>query len=241
MADTGIVLLAVPDKRFCFDYFRPVTLTGEVIAAHRDARTRHTRLTAFSQIAYSSTTDHGTWWGQHEIQGLTLVYSALDDAHKSMLELDEAGEYVDYHAWVFTPSSFQLILLELNALGYIALKVDAVFPVSGCEFIVHLRRCEEREMDGSALAARRRDLLLQHIRELAACTDFLRPVSEGGCGEMQVDIGELQGRCDAQANEIAELRAQVAALRDSTSWRLTAPMRGAKTLLRRAKQWIPTK
>jgi len=49
----GTVILAVPDKRYCFDYFRPITLTSDIVEAHLEKRTRHSRRTAFEHHAYT--------------------------------------------------------------------------------------------------------------------------------------------------------------------------------------------
>jgi predicted SAM-dependent methyltransferase len=46
----GILSLVVPDKRFCFDYFQSVSLTGDVHDAHSEQRSRHTRKTAFKRL-----------------------------------------------------------------------------------------------------------------------------------------------------------------------------------------------
>jgi len=47
LCPSGIVILAIPDKRYCFDYFRPLTTTGEVLCASASRRSRHTRRIIF--------------------------------------------------------------------------------------------------------------------------------------------------------------------------------------------------
>lgn len=228
IADTGKVLLAVPDKRFCFDYFRPMQLTGEVLSAHLTGRTRHSKLTAFSQTAYTSRSEHGNCWGQVQVQDFTLVHSRIEDAHVAMLKLDESGVYVDHHAWAFTPGSFQLIVLELNALGYLELSVDTALPAAGCEFIVHLRRSLERERDGKELAARRKNLLLQHTRDLAECVEFWGSGLRQEGAHEAASVSEQETRCEALEKQITELMGQIDELVHSTSWRITAPLRALK-------------
>ena len=44
----GLLSLAVPDKRFCFDYFMPLSLTGESLVAFGGIRTRHTRTSNYN-------------------------------------------------------------------------------------------------------------------------------------------------------------------------------------------------
>ena len=47
----GVVVLAVPDKRYCFDYFQPPTTTGQVLDAHAKHRQRHSGERAFDHFA----------------------------------------------------------------------------------------------------------------------------------------------------------------------------------------------
>ena len=42
LAPDGVLLLAIPDKRHCFDVFQPLTTTGSVLQAHLDGRIRPT-------------------------------------------------------------------------------------------------------------------------------------------------------------------------------------------------------
>ena len=45
----------------------------------------------------------------------------------------ELPDYVDAHAWTFTPSSFELLILELRALGLLDLAVERIVeaPLTG--------------------------------------------------------------------------------------------------------------
>jgi Methyltransferase domain len=52
LAASGVMILAIPDKRFCFDYFRPLALTGDLLASHSIRRTRHSKQTVFNNAAY---------------------------------------------------------------------------------------------------------------------------------------------------------------------------------------------
>jgi hypothetical protein len=53
---------------------------------------------------------------------------------------DEAGvgEYVDVHGWVFTPSSFECLILELHGLGLIDRRVAKLVQRDAIEFIAIL-------------------------------------------------------------------------------------------------------
>lgn len=139
--DGGVVSLAVPDKRYCFDFFRPPTTTGKLLAAHRDARARHLAADIFDQHANLAELDGATGWG-FVPSGGARPRKSLREAHRRFVAAreDAAAPYEDCHAWVFTPATFELAILELAELGLIDWRVELVAPQPGVEFIVHLRR-----------------------------------------------------------------------------------------------------
>ena len=107
----GIVVLAVPDKRYCFDYFQPLTTTGQLLAAHSDRRSRHTQRVAFDHVAYAVQNGGAGAWGQHSAREFQFSHSSR--RRKSFSTPSETREdYVDLHAWHFTPASFELLLLN---------------------------------------------------------------------------------------------------------------------------------
>jgi hypothetical protein len=166
LAPSGIVILAIPDKRYCFDYFRPLTTTGEVLAAHMASRNRHTRRVVFDHMAYAVMNGGACAWGQTPIQTIQFCHP-IEEAYKafSTVREDPDAPYVDMHAWQFTPASFELLLLELARLGETDWLVEQITPAIGCEFYVWLRRggrnaaaaLTPEELD------RRRLALLEHI------------------------------------------------------------------------------
>jgi SAM-dependent methyltransferase len=138
---TGVVILAVPDKRFCFDYFRPLATTGDVLASHVLRRSRHTKQSIFNHCAYAVLVNGTIAWSQHSVENFAF-YDSLESAYSTFLTCgeDDASPYVDVHAWQFTPASFELLLLELARLKFTDWRVDWIGPASGCEFHVWLRR-----------------------------------------------------------------------------------------------------
>lgn len=137
----GAIVLAVPDKRYCFDYFRPISLTHDVLEAHEVGRTRHTRRTAFAHHAYTILNGGVGAWGQHALGDLRFPHSfSVAMAKLRAMPNEQDSPYVDLHGWTFTPSSFQLILLELARLTLCDWQVQRITPALGCEFHVRLRR-----------------------------------------------------------------------------------------------------
>jgi hypothetical protein len=141
LATDGVVILAVPDKRYCFDYFRPLTTTGSVLQAHAARRSRHARSLVFDHMAYVVRNEGNGAWGQAPVGRLEFIHS-LEQAAQTFAVARESddSDYLDVHAWQFTPASFELLLLELARLGETDWLVERITPPTGCEFYVWLRR-----------------------------------------------------------------------------------------------------
>ncbi|GGF74831.1 hypothetical protein GCM10007301_38370 [Azorhizobium oxalatiphilum] len=159
----GAIILAVPDKRKCFDFYRPVSTTGDAIAAHRERRTRHNAKTQFDASVFCvSKGGHG--WPIDDLRAPHLEHdfgAALDT-----LDLANSSEYVDAHNWIFTPASFELMILELAALGFLDMRVEFVAEAPAVEFHARLRK-GRAHLSAEALKARRIELMNRTIMELA--------------------------------------------------------------------------
>jgi glycosyltransferase involved in cell wall biosynthesis len=138
----GVLALALPDKRVCFDFFQPLTTTGDLVDAHLLGRTRHQRRTIFNHTAYFTTRNAaGSWTHTGSAAPFSLVNSifAAQQAYDSVSE-DPTLPYRDCHAWAFTPKSFELLMLELNLLGHVDWSIRAIESAAGVEFYVWLER-----------------------------------------------------------------------------------------------------
>ncbi len=140
IAPGGVISLAMPDLRFCFDYFKPPTMTDDLLLAHRQKRTRHAPETLFEAQAYQSWVgDSGAWTRQNP--GAVNLVVTIEKAYKVYLkELDadqESAPYIDAHTWIFMPANFCLVVLELNVLGLINFRIRSIEDGEGSEFFVH--------------------------------------------------------------------------------------------------------
>ncbi len=140
LKDTGILLLAVPDKRHCFDVFQPLTSTGSVLQAHLDGRTRPTPGAVFDDRAYNAIRKGDIAWGLGATGDLQF-YLEINQAKAHFANERWASNYIDVHTWRFVPSSFRLIINDLYELGEITLREDRFFDSVGDEFYVTL--CEQ--------------------------------------------------------------------------------------------------
>lgn len=173
----GILRLAVPDKRFCFDYFMPITTTADVLDAHFRHRQRHLKKTAFQTVAYNANFLGNVCWGQYKL-GDGPTFERQHSLHLALAAYKEHPEsdtepYRDLHAWYFTPSSFELIVLEASALGLMPFEITTIYPAEGCEFIVLLRATDGRNIDPQYLDRRRLELLRGILFDIREQTDYL--------------------------------------------------------------------
>lgn len=178
LAPGGVVAMAVPDKRACFDFFRPPSSTAELLAAFHERRERPSFAQIFSQNAYSAGLRgrHGTTgaFSTEDNPGRITLLGDVTQAYaiwRDLLAADDAT-YHDTHCWTFTPSSLELVLTELALLGLIGLDIVSVSPPLGCEFFVHLRQRAPGAAAPEGLAGRREVLLHQAIDELAQTSRF---------------------------------------------------------------------
>jgi hypothetical protein len=172
---SGLVVLAIPDKRYCFDYFQPLTTTGMVLAAHVERRSRHTRCVAFEHLAYAVQNEGAGAWGQHP-SGKFRFFHLLEEAFDLFSSIEPGEDYVDVHAWRFTPASFQLLLLELARISETDWKVEHITEPEGCEFFAWLRRgglVEAASLTSAELAERRLALLKCTLIEIHAQVNWL--------------------------------------------------------------------
>lgn len=153
----GVLILAVPDKRCCFDLYQPLTMMGEVLEAHLRSRTRPSYSSVFNEVAYGVVQDGQSGWplghdGRRElVASLTAATTVADSAEK--------GTYHDVHVWRFVPSSFQLLMNDLRELGMIDLGIASIEGEN--ELLVKMTR------EGRGTGRTRLELLDATLHELA--------------------------------------------------------------------------
>lgn len=167
----GVIALALPDKRVCFDFFRPASTTGMLLDAHFSGRTRHTPGQIYDSHAYFSTRFNvGGWMRKHPLTEGSEPHltTSVKQAFEYFTQAQTANDYIDAHGWCFTPTSFQLIMLELHELGISRWRIARIEPAGGVEFYVWLERGVIR-LDAEAETQRYR-LLMHDARDTAADT-----------------------------------------------------------------------
>ena len=140
LTDDGVLSLVIPDARFCFDWLRPLSGISGIIDAHLNKSKTHSvgTIAEFSLNAVKK--DSALAWDERSARkGRHNFVHSSEESRKLMAEAS-SGEYVDSHRWCFTPTSFRLLIHDLNSLGLIELKEVEFFPTEGCEFFITLAR-----------------------------------------------------------------------------------------------------
>jgi 2-polyprenyl-3-methyl-5-hydroxy-6-metoxy-1,4-benzoquinol methylase len=160
LKDDGILSLAIPDVRYHFDYFRPITGISKVIDAYYNKNTIHTAGTAAEYFLNFSKRGGNICWHDGFKGELALEFSKTD-AYNHMQTVVRHKAYLDLHSWSFTPTSFRLLIQDLNDLGFISLKEVSFYPSAGCEFFIALGK------KGAGFAHNRLDALKKIKAELS--------------------------------------------------------------------------
>jgi SAM-dependent methyltransferase len=143
----GVITLVVPDKRLCFDFYRPVTTTGAWIEARERGASIHSPKTRFeynATVVFHRARNVWTLADSLPMSEFRFAAGTIHEAHSAAKNaMNPAAQYVDCHAWCFTPSSFALVIQECRALALFELAPDRESTQIGYEFVVELRLSDQ--------------------------------------------------------------------------------------------------
>ncbi len=139
LKDDGVISLVIPDKRYCFDYYRPVTGISKIIDSHFERSKYHTPGTVVEYFLNVASKDGNLTWNKGTPRKCDLIHS-LEYASQQMKLAQKKNDYLDVHAWCFVPHSFRLIIHDLFCLGLIPFQEIEFFNTEGSEFFITLSR-----------------------------------------------------------------------------------------------------
>jgi hypothetical protein len=122
LTDGGALVLAIPDTRYTFDAYRPLTTVGQMLQAHHQQDHSPSVRAVYDYLRSAcSITPADAWADRHP----GLENSRYHDISfvAAQVELAKGGHYIDSHVWTFRPSTF---IEQINELGRLGL----------CEFVV---------------------------------------------------------------------------------------------------------
>ena len=202
LRDDGVLSLAVPDHRRCFDTLRSPTVVADLVHAHLTGATAPTPRQVFDHYSSAVSWRLGSieWPFEPPFDELVPVHSE-QDAMQRATSAGATGEYDDVHCWVFTPRSFQRVIAGLQRLGLVAFRLESCSESVEGEFFARLIATTAAEATGSAVAQGP----VEDLRAAEAAT-------------VRAELNEAR-------RQLAEATAELTAMEQSRSWRITAPLR----------------
>ena len=198
----GILSLVIPDKRYCFDYYRQLTTTAEVLDAFLRQSRKPSPKQVFDSLALFASCNGKIAWDcleDTENAKFEFKHSEVDvwEAVRSSFLNDS---YIDSHCWVFTPKSFFKLLKSLINLDLFDFKVERFYPTNGCEFYVSLKSLNR----ASTSVSERRATQLKSIDVKALGTEQITYSRQ----PEQIEL------------ELQQAQAKIAAMESSKFWKL---------------------
>jgi len=230
----GVLALAIPDKRFTFDYFRRVSTLGDIVDAYLNRLTRPSPKQIVDHCHYAAFIDAGTIWsGSYDESTFVRHYTDQDGYERALRSLRD-GEYVEVHSYTFTPGSFLEIIKSLFMLGLLPFRVKGFHPTwqGSNEFVVTLERIPDELPD-----AERKQLQLASV---PAYTDYPSEtflfLKHGEAERLKEENERLTSALVATQNALALRTTQMEQVLRSHSWKVTRPARWVAQLLRCVKK-----
>ena len=246
LREGGRLALVIPDKRYCFDRFQPLTSAGGVVDGHQSGSRFHPLGSVIDHYAYGVQRGPGVIaWDSATTTPVALRYPDLRSCSEVFEQARRQEDYIDIHRWRFTPTSFRLLLGDLRELGYHGLAEVGSFDTDGFEFFITLARTKVPP------AADDRLTMLHRIeQELCSAVESVVPAAElHRCEEAAAEqverlraasAAELRRSAEVSAAEVERLRvalseceATLNGVLSSKSWRITGPLRAFSQVLRR--------
>lgn len=215
----GVLSLVIPDKRFCFDHFRPLSTTGDMLnALYRGVR-RPEPGSVFDEFVDASAIDGRIGWAAGEDGAPELLHDFAGAAERWRMA-SNSGQYFDVHVSRFVPESFRLIMQDLYQLGLTKLTVQREYYTSGPEFFVSLCSSELQHAVG-------RSRLLQDVHDALSTAQL----TETGIA--------LTRENESLRAERDRLRTELSGILRSRTWRAFAPWRSIRRRVAAAQSRHP--
>jgi Methyltransferase domain len=153
LRDDGVLSLAIPDHRRCFDALRSPTVTAEVIHAHLTHATTPSPRHVFDHYS-SAVAWHGyiAWEEEPPFAELVPVHSE-EEALERATAAAASDDYLDVHCWVFTPTSFVRLIGALQRLHLVPFSLDHHTETIGGEFFATLRAVDAEEVNATVVSS----------------------------------------------------------------------------------------
>ncbi|MEA2927645.1 MAG: hypothetical protein QOG38_73 [Hyphomicrobiales bacterium] len=150
----GALYLLIPDKRYCFDFFQPLSDVAKVLGDHRAQRAHHS-FESFYRAGAHVNNPHTIAWDQRGLGNPRFPHGDPKAIRDFAERSSASGQYEDMHENYFTPMSFMMLVDELRYLGEIDLQVALLSRSRGCEFLAVLRKADAPDETAETFLARK--------------------------------------------------------------------------------------
>ena len=165
LTDGGTIVMAVPDGRACFDYFRPHTVTADWLEAFVEDRKQPSERQLFAAHV-----DLASVKGQRNNPQVSVSFDtprAVIENHTTLIKIlsnwkERRGKapYLDAHCTVMTPASLRLLIEDCVALGLFSFDIQEISGTTGVEFFVRLvKRANRPDVSPETYQSRRTELM----------------------------------------------------------------------------------
>lgn len=206
--DDGVLSLAIPDKRYCFDHYRAISGISKAIDTHLSQSTLHSPGTVADHLLNVVSQSGKIAWDSQTNGERKLIHS-IADARQAMNNLIQKNVYIDVHGWCFVPHSFRVMIHDLFHLGLIPLQEVEFYPTEGCEFYMTLGR------KGKGTNRSRLEMLEAIEVELSeAKTSESNALWEKRFSELEPIPQQLQRELAQNRIQLQETQAELASLKE---------------------------
>jgi SAM-dependent methyltransferase len=145
LEEGGRYFIVVPDKRYCFDSFFPESTIADVLEAYLLGRREHSIRTVMRGWLLTTHNDALRFWSGDKA-GDTLSQPVTETYGRRVKDAVDRWrsrkDYIDAHAWQFTPANFSHLVQLIYAASLTSMEVEAVYPTlrNSFEFYAILRR-----------------------------------------------------------------------------------------------------
>lgn len=130
----GLVSLSLPDRRMTFDLLREETCASDMIAAYLNNDKIPSAACVYDHHSMASYVNM-EWASELSINSDDIIKGCgairphiVTRNTMQLVQYAKDGNYLDIHAWVFTPVSFLLAMSQLAADGLLQFRLHQFYP-----------------------------------------------------------------------------------------------------------------
>jgi hypothetical protein len=212
----GFIFLVVPDKRFTFDYQRPVTTFGTMLQSFIFKKKIPSVGDVFDHHSSALMVDGGKIWSGLLKNSDLVPLTSNDKALRYAREVYDCDTYHDVHVSIFTPSSFFAVLERMidTRLFMPEVMYFRDTDINDIEFFIALKKPELDEKDTRTVCLASipslpiETLVAPYMPQVKSLSNSLEQVTIAH-QEFQKSYSKLESKIESQNEELSSLKEQI--------------------------------